>query len=389
MNVYAWIDEQLEELQQRGTLRHRAVSKPLPDGRMERDGKVLWNFAGNDYLGLAGDSRLVQAAQSALQESGVGARASALVSGRTHWHHRLEEKLAQFKQCEAALLFPTGYAANVGTICSLVGPQDVVLCDRLNHASIIDGIRLSKAKLKVIPHRDCDVLDSELARCNDYRRRLIVTDAVFSMDGTCAPIRQQVDLAEKYDAMLLVDEAHATGVYGQHGAGLLEEAHIHSDCVVAVGTLSKAVGCLGGYVAGSEKLIQWLWNAARPQVFSTALPPAICAAALEAISIIEQEPERRAWLRASSLELQQLLRSWGCELPDHVNSPIIPILVGDPAETMRLAEELKSVGVLVAGIRPPTVPLGTSRLRVSLSYAHKGEGMHALQLALRNIFGDR
>jgi len=387
--IHHWIDEQLADLQKRGTLREKAVSKPLPNGRIERDGTVLWNFAGNDYLDLAGDVRLIKAAQAVLQESGAGARASALVSGRTHWHERLESRLAQFKNTEAALLFPTGYAANVGTICSLVGSEDVVLCDRLNHASLIDGIRLSKAKLRVFPHRDADALESELAKCQDYRRKLIVTDAVFSMDGTCAPVQDQMTLAEKYGAMLLVDEAHATGMYGKHGAGLLEEANIHSEYVVAVGTLSKAVGCLGGYVAGSEQLIRWLWNAARPQVFSTALPPAICAAALEAIDIIEQEPQRRQWLREKSLELQHLLRDWGCEIPEHIDSPIIPVIVGNPAETMRLAEQLKSAGILVAGIRPPTVPLGTSRLRISLSYAHKGEGIHALELALRSIFGER
>lgn len=389
MSAFSWIDEQLGDLQKRGTLREKAVSKPLPHGRIERDGEVLWNFAGNDYLNLAGDARLIHAAETALHESGVGARASALVSGRTHWHEQLESRLAQFKNTEAALLFPTGYAANLGTICSLVSSEDVVLCDRLNHASIIDGIRLSKAKLKVFPHCDVDALESELAKCQDYRRRLIVTDAVFSMDGTCAPIKQQVELAEKYDAMLLVDEAHATGVYGKHGAGLLEEANIHSECVVAVGTLSKAVGCLGGYVTASGKLIHWLWNAARPQIFSTALPPAMCAAALEAINIVEQEPQRRHWLRETSLELQNLLRDWGCEIPEHINSPIIPVIVGDPAETMRLADKLKSAGILVAGIRPPTVPLGTSRLRISLSYAHKGDGIHALELALRNTFAER
>lgn len=293
---FPWMSAELDSLATVGLRRRQRVVRPLPGGACEIDGRRMWNFASNDYLGLAGDSRVIAAAHAALSESGVGSRASALVTGRTEWHARLEETLARFEGQEAAILFPTGYAANVGTIAALVEDDDVVFCDRLNHASLIDGCRLSGAKLRVFRHSELDTLERELSKSADFRRRLIVTDAVFSMDGDVAPLRKLCDLAERFDAEVLVDEAHGTGVFGKYGRGVCEELEVENRVAVRVGTLSKAVGTLGGFVAGPQTLIDWLWNKARPQVFSTALPPAVCAAATAAIEIIQAEPERRAKL---------------------------------------------------------------------------------------------
>ncbi|SFJ65036.1 8-amino-7-oxononanoate synthase [Planctomicrobium piriforme] len=384
----AWISElatELAGLDEQGRRRVRREVLPLPGGRCSIHGKTLWNFAANDYLGIADDPRLRDAAIAAIQTAGLGARASALVTGRTPWHAQLEERLARFKRAEAAILFPTGYAANVGTIAALVGSDDVVLCDRLNHASLIDGCRLSRAKLQVIAHADPSAYEKQLALASGFRRRLIVTDSVFSMDGDYAPLTALAALAEQYDALLLIDEAHATGVNGQHGTGLQEQLGVHSPRIISVGTLSKAAGLQGGFVTGSQTLIDWLWNSARTQMFSTALSIPVCAAAIAALDIIEAEPQRREWLAQASRHVITQLRSQGWQVPDSAQGPIIPIIIGDEAETMRLAGELERHGLLIAAIRPPTVPKGTSRLRISLSHAHGEEAIETLIAGLRSV----
>lgn len=376
---FAWMPTDLDALVAAGLSRGRRAVQPLPDGACEISGRRLWNFASNDYLGLAGDPRLAEAAKSVLDECGVGARASALVTGRTEWHVRLEQALARFEGQEAAVLFPTGYAANVGAIAALIEEEDIVFCDRLNHASLIDGCRLSGAKLRVFRHSELETLERELAKGAGFRRRLIVTDAVFSMDGDMAPLRELCDLAERFDADVLVDEAHGTGVFGEHGRGACEHWGVEDRVAVRVGTLSKAVGTLGGFVAGPQTLIDWLWNRARPQVYSTALPPAICAAATVAIEIIHDEPSLRAKL-------------WrNCEFVRHSQSamtsvgPIIPIVLGDPDAVIVAQRKLEERGCLVAAIRPPTVPQGTSRLRISLSAAHDESALQNLVEALREV----
>jgi len=362
-----WIAAELAAWEQSGLRRQRRSTRPLSGGRVEVDGRPLLNLASNDYLGLAGDPRLAEAARRALAESGVGARASALVSGRTVWHEALEHRIAAFEQTEAALLFPTGYAANVGSITALVDREDSVFCDRLNHASLIDGCRLSAARLHVIPHLDLAVLEDELKKSLARRRRLIVIDSVFSMDGDVADLPALVDLADRYDATLLIDEAHATGVLGSGGRGLAEHFGLHSERLIRVGTLSKALGCQGGFVVGSNSLIDWLWNKARPQVFSTALPPAIAAAAVVALDIVEQEPERRSRLQALSTSLRNALTAAGLRVPEtRLATPIVPIVLQEERRALAAAARLEDAGFLVAAIRPPTVPAGTSRLRVSL-----------------------
>jgi len=415
MASFDWIAAELATLDKQDLRRQRRQIRPLPGGKCRIEERVLWNFATNDYLGLADDPRLAHAAQQAIQESGLGARASPLVTGRTRWHVALERALAEFKQAEAAVLFPTGYAANLGTIPALAGREDVVFCDRLNHASLIDGCRLSQARLRVYPHCDLQVLRRELAKAHSFRRRLIVTDSLFSMDGDQAPLPALANLAEEFQAILLVDEAHATGVYGPMGTGLLEAQNVQSDRIVAVGTLSKGIGIQGGFVAGSQELVDWLWNSARTQVFSTALAIPLCAAAVAALKIIQTEPERRQRLLHSAELVRETLTRQGWEIPRQSQgvpagthetpppsslldsrrsefpggqtapSPIIPVIVGDALRTVKLATRLEQQGILVAAIRPPTVPRGTARLRISLGAQHHSDGIDALLQAMQRI----
>jgi 8-amino-7-oxononanoate synthase len=376
-----WLAERLDQLASDDLLRHRRQTRWLPDGFCDIEGRRLLNFTANDYLNLASDPRVIAAAQAALA-GGVGARASALLGGRSEWHVRLEHKLAQFEGQTAAILFPSGMAANIGTIAALVGKEDVIFSDRLNHASLIDGCRLSRANLRIYQHDRLDELDRELRQATDFRRRWIVTDGVFSMDGDLAPLPELCALAERHAAEILVDEAHATGVFGASGRGVAEQFGVEERIAVRVGTLSKAVGCLGGFVAGPQELIDFLWNAARSQVFSTALPPALCAAAEAAIGIIQSEPERRTRLHALANHLRDELRRQGVEVPANSVGPIIPVVIGEAGPTMALAGRLEEQGFLVGAIRPPTVPRGASRLRISLSTAHTEEQLTALAAAL-------
>ena len=382
---FSWITAELDSLSAAGMRRERRIVTPLPGGRCRLAGRTLVDFSGNDYLGLAGDERLIAAATQALRDSGVGARGSALVSGRSEWHARLEERLARFEGAESAVLFPTGFAANLGTIAALAGKEDAVFCDRFNHASLIDGCRLSRAKFHVYRHDALDRLESALKRADAARRRWIVTDAVFSMDGDVAPLAELCDIAERHDAGLIVDEAHGTGVFGERGRGAAEMCGVEKPVTVRIGTLSKAVGCLGGFVAGSRELCDLLWNTARPQMFSTALPAAICAAAVAAVDLIEAEPWRRRRVLELSDRLRTGLRGSGHAVPPQCIAPIVPVILGDPKTTMQAADRLRDRGFQVAGIRPPTVPNGTSRLRISISAAHSEDDVDALAAAINEV----
>lgn len=365
-----WMQAELDTIASEGLLRRRRVVRPLPDGWCEVDGRRLRNFASNDYLNLAGDPRVIEAARIAGEESGSGSRASALIAGRTHWHERLERRLAEFEGTESALLFPTGYAANLGVVAALVGPEDVVFCDRLNHASLVDGCRLSGARLRVYRRDALDRLERELDKARDARRRLIVTDGVFSMDGDVAPLRELCDLADAADAMLLVDEAHGTGVLGERGRGACEAAGVEDRGVIRIGTLSKALGSIGGFVAGSRVLCDWLWNRARPQIFSTAMPPSAAAAALAALDVVESERERRRRLINGAAEFRNMLQDQSVEVVSGGVGPIVPIMVGAPEAATNAAARLEQMGFLVAAVRPPSVPQGSSRLRVALTWTH-------------------
>jgi len=377
----SWIDDELTGLDEKGLLR-RLGQRATPQGvRIVVEGRELVNFGSNDYLGLAADAGLIEAVRRAMEEEGFGSGASPLVTGRGRSHAELEERLARFEGTEAALLFPTGFAANAGTISALTDRGDAILSDRRNHASIIDGCRLSNADVHVYEHGDVDHCDSILRQTAAARRRLIVTDSIFSMDGDAAPLVELADLARRHDAMLMVDEAHATGVFGQRGRGLCEHLGVEDRVHIRVGTLSKALGSMGGFVAGSRSLIDYLVNRARPYIFSTAMPMPVAAAAVAALDIVEQEPQRRTGLLSRAAALRETLRAQGWDTADSA-AQIIPIIVGAADAAMRLSAELREQGLFVPGIRPPSVPEGRSLLRISLSHGHTEEMVDRLAAAL-------
>ena len=380
-----WLTDGLHELDQQGLLRRRRQVIPLPDAWCEIDGRRLRNFSSNDYLNLAHDERLIQAAIAAGETHGIGSRSSALMTGRTDWHVQLEERLAAFEGEDAAILFPTGYAANLGTITALVGRDDVIFAERLNHASLIDGSRLTKAAIRIYEHNDLEHLKRDLGQAKDYRRRWIITDSYFSMDGDVALLPELCSIAEDHDAALLIDEAHATGIFGEKGRGIAEWKKVENRIAVRIGTLSKAVGTMGGFVAGSRQLINWLWNRARPQFFSTALPPVVCAAACTSIEIIQNEPQRRERLLSLSDLFRRNIRDAGFETVENSVGPIVPIILHEPGKAVSAASRLEEQGLLVAGIRFPTVPKGTSRLRITLSCAHTEEDIEILIEALCDV----
>lgn len=355
-------------------------------------GQQLVNFSSNDYLGLANDPRLREAAKAAIDEFGLGAGASRLISGTQSPHVRLEAALASWKGTQAALSFSSGYATAIGTIPALVGKQDVVLLDKLSHASLIDGARLSGAILRVFPHNHLGKLESHLnwaQREHPGKRILIVTESVFSMDGDRAPLAQLIDLKKRFGALLLLDEAHAIGVIGDNGRGLAAELGAAGDVDVQMGTLSKALGGSGGYVCGSRSLIEWLVNRARSFIFSTAPPPAIAAAALAAVDFLasREGEERRQilWQRIGTLRGSLPRRPWdgapSALLPSS-GSAIHPWIVGDEQDAIDLARSLQAEGFLVPAIRYPTVAKGAARLRVTVTAAHTEAQVNALCAAL-------
>ncbi len=385
---FDWISHELHALDQSGLRRQVRVCDPLPGGRCRVNGAEVVHFGSNDYLGLSQHPRVIAASRDAIARYGTGARASSLVSGRTPLHEELENALALFEGTSAAVLFPSGYAANVGVITSLVQAGDVVYCDRLNHASLIDGCRLSGARLRVYTHLDLSQLAHELEKSQDARRRLIVTDSLFSMDGDAAPLVEINELAEQTQSMLLIDEAHATGVYGATGRGWCEEIGLNESTIVRVGTLSKACGSQGGFVAGTALLCDWIRNTSRPQLFSTALTPGTCGAALESLQLIREEPDRSARVRRLAVQLRTELRSAGSTVMGELDSPIVPLLVGEPQRAVDLSQTMLSQGFFIPAIRPPTVPQGTSRLRFSLTAEHSHVDISRCVTVLRQLFSD-
>jgi 8-amino-7-oxononanoate synthase len=378
-----WIEPELEALRRAGLHRHLRLRQQPQSAQLRIDGRDVVNFGSNDYLGLAADPRLGAAVAAAITADGWGSGASPLVTGYGQLHRQLEQRLAEFEAAEATLLFPSGFAANLGTIAALVGPGDTVFTDRKNHASLLDGCRLSRADVRVYPHNDWPKLESLLAR-RSGGRRLIVTDSLFSMDGDLAPLAPLADLADRYGAMLMIDEAHATGVFGPAGRGLAEHLGLEGRVHVRVGTLSKALGSIGGFVAGSWPLIAWLLNRARPYVFSTAAPAAVCAAGIAALDIVRNEPQRRRELLANAQSLRAALVGKGWNVGQSA-SQIIPLVVGEPDRAVALSARLLERGLLVPAIRPPTVPQGEACLRISLSYAHTAEMIARLVESLTEI----
>ena len=377
-----WIADAIDRLRRDDLERPQRIRDGRQGGVVELDGRQLVNVGSNDYLGYAGDVRLTKAASKAACAEGFGAGASPLVSGHSRSHDRLEQAIASLLDVPAAVTFPSGFAANSATIAAVVGPGDTIISDARNHASIIDGCRLARAEVQVYPHRDVAVVDRLLAAdAGTTRRRLIVTDSLFSMDGTVAPLADLCEVARRHGAMLMVDEAHATGVFGPQGSGLVEETGTADGVHIRTGTLSKALGAAGGFVAGHSDLIHWLRHAARGWVFSTAHPPAVAAAATRAIDLVAAEPHRRTELRAKAAAFRDRLTAAGLDL-DGAASQIVPIVVGEARAAVMVAARLADAGFFVPAIRPPSVPRGKSLVRASLSWLHSTSELERLADAI-------
>ncbi|MFM7245440.1 MAG: aminotransferase class I/II-fold pyridoxal phosphate-dependent enzyme [Planctomycetaceae bacterium] len=376
-----WIAEALDRLRAAGLERPRRVRAGRQGGTVELDGRSLVNVGSNDYLGYAGDVRLTKAASKAACAEGFGAGASPLVSGHSQAHERLERALAELLAVPAAVTFPSGFAANAATIAAVVGSDDTIFSDERNHASIIDCCRLARATVHVYPHRDVAALEPLLALRGGPGRRLIVTDTLFSMDGTIAPLADLCDLARRHAAMLMVDEAHATGVFGQRGSGLVEATGCGDGVHIRTGTLSKALGAAGGFVAGHPDLVHWLRHAARGWIFSTAHPPPVAAAATRAIELVAAEPHRRAELAAKAAGFRSRLAEAGIDLGGAA-AQIVPVVAGPPEKAVALAEQLADAGFFVPAIRPPSVPHGRSLVRASLSWLHTESDLDRLADAI-------
>jgi 8-amino-7-oxononanoate synthase len=358
-----------------------------PQGtRIQSGGKTLLNFSSNDYLGLAGEPLLKEAAIRAVEKYGAGSGASRLVCGSLAPHHELEETLAHFKGTEAALAFSSGYATAIGTICALLGSDDVIIIDKLVHACIVDAVRLCGAKIRVFAHNDLDDLEAKLQWTNKFEsskshaqngsHALIVTESIFSMDGDAAPLREIVALKEKYGAWLMVDEAHATGLYGKHRRGLAEELGVAGQIEIQMGTLGKAFGAAGGYICGSRTLVDFLVNRARSFIFSTAAVPAAAAAATAAIKFVQsikgEHRRKKLWARVGEFQ-----SATGNPKPK-IQSVIIPVMVGDEKKAVELAACLRNGGIFIPAIRYPTVSRGKARLRVTLTASHSTEDVSRL-----------
>jgi 8-amino-7-oxononanoate synthase len=384
--------EDLEALRARSLDRHLREISSAQGPEVEIAGRRFINFSSNDYLGLANDPQLREAATVAINEFGVGAGASRLISGNLSPHLRLESALAKWKGTEAALCFSSGYAAALGTIPALVTKNDVVLLDKLCHASLIDAAKLSGAILRVFPHNHVGKLESHLewARREHLGKRvLIMTESVFSMDGDRAPLRELVELKKRFGALLMLDEAHAVGVIGSNGRGLAAAENLNDDVDVQMGTLSKALGASGGYICGSRTLIEWLINRARSLIYSTAPPPAVVAAALAAVDFLSSpEGEQRRLLLWERIRLMQdlLPRSELAKEHSAASSAIFPWIVGDEKAALHLAGALQSEGFLVPAIRYPTVAKGAARLRITVSAGHEAAQIRALcETIKRNV----
>jgi len=371
------IDKLLAQRKKDGLLR---VLRPVDlrkDGKIYRDGAELLDFSSNDYLGLSGHPKLKEASKSAVEFLGVSASASRLLSGDLSIHHSVEERVAEFKGKESALVFNSGYQANVGIISSLYNRADAVFCDRLNHASIIDGVRQSGAKLFRFGHNDLDHLDSLLKKeSHKFKNCLIVTETVFSMDGDKPPLKELVSIKDRYGCFLMVDEAHATGIFGQNGAGVVEEEGLCDEIELIMGTFSKALGSFGAYLACSKKIKEYLVNSCRSFIYSTALPPAIMAANIEALNIVRDEPSRRRELLANADYFRGKLQENGFDVRGE--SQIVPLIVPDSSKAAQLSCQLQQGGYWVLPVRPPTVPAGQSRLRFSLTFHHSRQVLEAL-----------
>ncbi|MDQ8024308.1 MAG: 8-amino-7-oxononanoate synthase [Moraxellaceae bacterium] len=383
MPIYDSLKQSLADLQSQSLFRQRRVIDSPCGPEIEIGGRRLLAFASNDYLGLAGKPALASAAQKAARRWGAGAGASHLVSGHYAAHDALEKRLAEFVGLPAAISFSTGYMANIAVMPALLSRNDAIFADRVNHASLVDGALLARAELHRYPHGDLKALEGALI-ASGTRRKLIVSDTVFSMDGDIAPLAGLLELAERFDAWLLLDDAHGFGVLGPQGRGALVEAGLQSERIIYMGTLGKAAGVAGAFVAGSQELIDWLVNTARAYIFTTAAPPMLAETLLAAVDLIENADAQRAHLQKLIATFRKGMQGTRWTLPDS-HTPIQPVIVGDNAETLALARALDDAGFWVPAIRPPTVPAGSARLRVSLTAAHTLKQVQALTATLQTL----
>ena len=367
---FEWIKDELSLIHDKKLFRLLTELETGQSPEVTIEGRNYILLGSNSYLGLSVDPKVVESAKLALEKYGTGSGGSRLVSGSSDLHRMLEEKIAEFKNTEAAILFSSGYLANIGTISALVGDGDIIYSDELNHASIIDGVRLSRSTVRIYKHLDLNNLNELLEKDkNKNCKKLIITDSVFSMDGDLVPLPGLVELAERYGCMLMVDEAHATGVLGERGSGATEHFGVEDRVPVVMGTLSKAIGSLGGYIAGSRELIDYIRNRVRSYIFDTSLPPASIAAAIAAIDIIENEPERRDHLWKLVKQFKAGIEDTGLTvLPSH--SAIIPVLIGEAEPALNFAGILREYGVFTPAVRPPSVPHGMCRIRVTIMAKH-------------------
>jgi 8-amino-7-oxononanoate synthase len=368
-NLDLVLGQELEILKTRGLFREMRRIDSIQGPTVIIDNKEIILLSSNNYLGLASHPEVIRAQVRATEEFGAGSCASRLISGNMDLHEKLEKKIADFKGREAAIIFPTGYMANVGTISALIGEKDIVACDKLNHASIIDGVRLSGGTLRTYPHKNLKRLEEILKKSSSYRKRLIITDGIFSMDGDIAPLPELIDISQRFGAILMLDDAHATGVLGASGKGTCEYFGITKGVDIQMGTFSKALGNLGGFIAGSRTLIEYIRNKARSFIYSTALSPAIVGGSIKAIEIVEKDPGLRERLWRNVERFRNALIGLDFNIMES-KTQIIPISTGDISLTMEVAEFLLKNGILAPGIRPPTVAGKRCRIRTSIMATH-------------------
>ncbi|MCL6554136.1 MAG: glycine C-acetyltransferase [Firmicutes bacterium] len=378
-----FVDDELRDLRAKGLWRWPRVLEGAQEPVARYDGREVINLCSNNYLGLATHPALKAAALEAVATYGVGSGAVRTIAGNMAIHQQLEAELAAFKHTEAVLLYQSGFTANAGTVAALLGREDVVVSDELNHASIIDGCRLSGAEKKIYPHKDVSAARALLASARGARRVLLITDGVFSMDGDIAPLPELVEAAEEFGAIMMVDDAHASGVLGRDGRGTVDHFGLHGRVHIQVGTLSKAFAGLGGYVAGSRSLIDYLMHRARPLLFSTSHPPSVAASALAAVRLVQQHPELISRLWENTAFFKEGLRRLGFDTGQS-ETPITPIIVGDERRAMALSDRLFEEGVFALGIAFPTVPRGRARVRTIVTAGHTREHLErALEACAR------
>jgi glycine C-acetyltransferase len=389
-NPLSYLTDQLNELKDKGTYFKLRVLEDEQAPVCTFDGKKVINLASNNYLGLTTHPKLREAALEATRKYGVGSGAVRTIAGTMKIHMELEEKIARFKNVEACVVFQSGFTANAGTVSAVLGKEDFIISDQLNHASIIDGARLSRAKILVFNHKDMAHAEEQLASVkNQPGRKLLISDGVFSMDGDIGPLPQLCDLAEKYAAIMMVDDAHASGVLGRNGRGTIDHLHVDGRVDIQVGTLSKAIGALGGYVCGSRDLIDFLYHRARPFLFSTSHPPSVAASCIAAFDLLEQETERidKLWenTRYWKKELGLLGFDIGGRTTPASETPITPVIIGDGKLTMDFSRELFKEGVMGTGIAFPTVPEGKARIRTIMTATHTREELEQALKVLKRV----